>query len=1059
MDKEILRRRAEELKKEIFDKLESDYKELSKISNSEELKKKMKRYEEVYEKEFDKLASFINEKGLVGIVPLDYTEKFVNKKLRLFIKLKKKNNLLPKEDHQTYQNLNKEFIEQEQQDKEKDTYTCAECFQDKTEHYGEICNKCVKSCLEFHKDNDYPDIVYCLKYLFDVCEKEACLTKMNKEIENKKSGNQKITTLESNPTKTPQQQEDLTKKKAKLKELEEKEKELSKSLPLDIQITNLEREIRELENKSTRTSEEETLLATKKKELVRLLAEQKKNSSTGENNGKSDKTDLYVGVGVVIVVLVGLVLILVVKIKVESNKEINLTETVIEKVKNKNYSTSYLEKKVALVAREEIEGDDDFSIIEYSNSEKVGLKPQKCEFATHLKKNGFTPEHYSNFQSKNAQEWLDYFYPKEKRVNIRELDISEVGLEGSLKLEKFTNLEALNCFRNKIMELEFSDCIQLKKIDCSDNQLSDLDLGNLSNLEFLDCDNNKLVNLRLTNCTEITYLNCRDNSLASLDFLSECANLEALNCLNNLLVNLDLAQCPNLKEFSCRNNQLTSLSISNLDNLKELSCDGNKLTNLDCNNCQKLEIIECYDNKLTSFNLTNCSNITKIYCDDNFLTSLTFLENLSSEKLKTLSLSNNDFFSSDLTPLERFVSLRELRLNSGRFFGLLEPLKNLTRLEVLSISDTNIEGGLEYLPNSLQDLYCSARKRPESRIKIIEQELRKFGDPNYEDNFEDKLVKELIEENAKIESLEDEIIRLDNLTKQQRKKIVEAYLKFAPEKELLKTLIISCLEYNEAKKKRLPVVELRNQFEKFQLELESEIIRRKKLLEDAYQKVLSITVNINEKIEAGGNIYIANIIKGHADLDYNGYQQEPKLEEMLEKNNPSNEEIQKREIKTTTGINNELTTISKIEKSLAIKSEEARIKITGNLTGNSNVIGNTFTGDANLSHNRTLNQQIKNVQGFNVEGSHVNLTNAFNLHYQLINIYNNMPPKNKKYKKVVTKKVIIVQGFNIQSDGNILTGASVENNTAESGTTEEEIIVQGFNITENSKNNNLENTS
>lgn len=69
-----------------------------------------------------------------------------------------------------------------------------------------------------------------------------------------------------------------------------------------------------------------------------------------------------------------------------------------------------------------------------------------------------------------------------------------------------------------------------------------------------------------------------------------------------------------------------------------------------------------------------------------------------------------------------------------------------------------------------------------------------------------------------------------------------------------------------------------------------------------------------------------------------------------------------------------------------------------------------------------------------------------------------MPPKKIKTKKV-TKRSIIVQGFNIQSDGNILKGASVENNTTESGAAEEELIIQGFNLPENSNNNNLENTS
>src|SRR5206468_75927 len=111
-----------------------------------------------------------------------------------------------------------------------------------------------------------------------------------------------ITTLETNPTKTPAQQADLTTKKQQLKELEDQEKELTKSLPIETQITNLEREIKELENKPTRTQVEEALLTEKKKELEELL---KKQQGANTNIAKpKDKTALYVGLGIVGVVLV-----------------------------------------------------------------------------------------------------------------------------------------------------------------------------------------------------------------------------------------------------------------------------------------------------------------------------------------------------------------------------------------------------------------------------------------------------------------------------------------------------------------------------------------------------------------------------------------------------------------------------------------------------------------------------------------------------------------------------------------------------------------------------------
>ncbi|CAG8653633.1 6799_t:CDS:2, partial [Ambispora leptoticha] len=66
----------------------------------------------------------------------------------------------------------------------------------------------------------------------------------------------------------PENQAQLEEKKQQLKELQEKEQQLFKSLPITTQISNLKREIKQLESKSTRTKAEETLLTEKKKALA-----------------------------------------------------------------------------------------------------------------------------------------------------------------------------------------------------------------------------------------------------------------------------------------------------------------------------------------------------------------------------------------------------------------------------------------------------------------------------------------------------------------------------------------------------------------------------------------------------------------------------------------------------------------------------------------------------------------------------------------------------------------------------------------------------------------------
>jgi len=75
----------------------------------------------------------------------------------------------------------------------------------------------------------------------------------------------------------------------------------------------------------------------------------------------------------------------------------------------------------------------------------------------------------------NAQEWLDKEYPKEQRKEVERLIVNNQNLEGSLKLENFTNLETFYCNRNKLTEIDLSECYSLLKLDCSFNQLTTTD--------------------------------------------------------------------------------------------------------------------------------------------------------------------------------------------------------------------------------------------------------------------------------------------------------------------------------------------------------------------------------------------------------------------------------------------------------------------------------------------------------------------------------------------------------------------------------------------------------
>ncbi|CAG8851699.1 2109_t:CDS:2, partial [Racocetra persica] len=91
----------------------------------------------------------------------------------------------------------------------------------------------------------------------------------------------------------------------------------------------------------------------------------------------------------------------------------------------------------------------------------------------------------------------------------------------------------------------------------------------------------------------------------------------------------------------------------------------------------------------------------------------------------------------DLSCFAKFVNLTTLLVGNSdknkieqgiynRFTGSLECLNDLTKLERLSIQNTDIDSGLEFLPLSVKEFHCSADQRKESGVKKIVEELQPF---------------------------------------------------------------------------------------------------------------------------------------------------------------------------------------------------------------------------------------------------------------------------------------------------------------------------------------------
>ncbi|MCE8163455.1 MAG: HET domain-containing protein [Candidatus Moeniiplasma glomeromycotorum] len=113
----------------------------------------------------------------------------------------------------------------------------------------------------------------------------------------------------------------------------------------------------------------------------------------------------------------------------------------------------------------------------------------------------------SKLKKINAQEYFDQNYPKEKRAEIIELDISFCNLEGHCNLQDFVNLKKLDCSFNNLSSLDISNCSKLTELKCrKNNPLNNLDVTKNINLVSLECVGCSLSKLDLSQNPKINNL-------------------------------------------------------------------------------------------------------------------------------------------------------------------------------------------------------------------------------------------------------------------------------------------------------------------------------------------------------------------------------------------------------------------------------------------------------------------------------------------------------------------------------------------------------------------------
>ncbi|CAG8562991.1 4401_t:CDS:1, partial [Dentiscutata heterogama] len=155
---------------------------------------------------------------------------------------------------------------------------------------------------------------------------------------------------------------------------------------------------------------------------------------------------------------------------------------------------------------------------------------------------------------------------------------------------------------------------------------------------------------------------------------------------------------------------------------------------LSLDNFNELIEMDLSNNNITKLDVSDCDELYKIIVANNRLTEL--LNHRTPEKLTYLNIMNNNINKTNLDCFSEFINIERLFIGTdanvikqsfyNRFYGTLKSLKKLNNLKVLDISNTDIDKGLRYLPDSLEEFFYEA-DLPKVKVTRIKEKLNPFG--------------------------------------------------------------------------------------------------------------------------------------------------------------------------------------------------------------------------------------------------------------------------------------------------------------------------------------------
>ena len=292
---------------------------------------------------------------------------------------------------------------------------------------------------------------------------------------------------------------------------------------------------------------------------------------------------------------------------------------------------------------------------------------------------------------------------EEEALNIKSLDLENMG---------FTSIEGIRYFKN------------LETLDANQNNLKKIDVSGLKKLKYVYFNMNKVSSFICNDCPLLQSIMARSNNLSNVNLLGMKSSLQVLDLMQNNLVSLDLSDMKLLEYVAVGKNNLTSLNVQGCEKLSMFSCNDNKLTSLNLKGLKELLTFDCSNNVIQSLSLEDCTKLGMLNVSGNTImksldltnnpiihltasnTNISSLQLASQKDVETLRVSDTQINSLDLAPYTALknlecsnLSLESLDLSENHELENLEcvasglkalDLKGKTKLVNVNLKDNTI---------------------------------------------------------------------------------------------------------------------------------------------------------------------------------------------------------------------------------------------------------------------------------------------------------------------------------------------------------------------------------